>query len=179
MTIKLLDNKSSHAEVHVKNNSTVDTMEFTNESKIEFTSVKSAIPLESLPILVKNPVIVVDGNLKFDKTNFHGESTNPPLDIVGHSVARFDFIDDFKEPYRNGTKIQHLTYLGSIAIDGERKQEKQEIKIPGDISADVRKRGLDVPLHSIISSSSNIALIVAVGIGIVIMTWLIRRTNFH
>ena len=178
MTLKL-DNKTSRAEIHVTNNSSVDTVEFINESKIDFTKVKSAIPLESVPVLIKNPVIVVDGNLKFDKTNFHGESTNPPLDVSGHAVARFDFIDDFKQPYRNGTKIQHLSYLGSITIEGEEKQAKQEIKIPGDISADVRKRGLDVPLHSIIGSSSNIALVIATGIGTIVLTLLIRRTHFY
>ncbi len=178
ITLKL-DNKTSRAEMYVENNSYIDIMEFANKSKIEITGVKSAKPLEAVPVQIKSPIIVVDGKIKFDKTNFYGELTNHPLDVSGHAMARFDFIDDIKEPYRNGTKIQHLSYLGSIVIDGELKQAKQEFKIPGDISADVRKRGLDVPLHSIVSSSSNIALIIAISVGTILMTLLIRRMHFY
>jgi hypothetical protein len=128
---------------------------------------------------MKNPIISVDGDIRFDKTNFHGESTNPPLDVAGSAVVGFDFIDDFEELYRKGIRTQHLSYLGSISIDDEIKQSNRELKLPGDISADVRKRGLDVPLHSILGTSNNFALIMAVGIGTIILTWLIRRTDFH
>ena len=37
--------------------------------------------------------------------------------------------------------------------------------MPGSISSDSKKRGLDVPLNSILSSPSNIALVIAVSIG--------------
>jgi hypothetical protein len=177
LTLRLLEDKYSRIELFVENNSSVDTMEFANGSKIVFANVSSASPLESVPVLVKNPIFMVDGNLKFDKTNFHGESTNPPLDVSGHAMIRFDFTDDFKEPYRKGTRIQHLSYLGSITIDGERKQPIQDLKVPGDISSDIRKRGLDVPLHSILGSSSNISLILAVSVGTIVLTWLVRRSH--
>lgn len=179
LTLTLLDNKTSHAEFPFMNNSAIDVLEFANESRIIFTSVKAPIPLESVSFLMKNPIISVDGDIRFDKTNFHGESTNPPLNVAGSAVVGFDFIDDFEELYRKGIRTQHLSYLGSISIDDEIKQSNRELKLPGDISVDVRKRGLDVPLHSILGTSNNFALIVAVSIGTIIVTWLIRRTDFH
>jgi len=179
LTLTLLDNKTSHAEFPVMNNSSKDIIEFANESRIIFASVKAPIPLEYVSFLMKNPIISVDGDIRFDKTNFHGESTNPPLDVAGSAVAKFDFVDDFEELYRKGIRTQHLSYLGSISIDDEIKQSNRELKLPGDISADVRKRGLDVPLHSILGTSNNFALIMGVGIGTIILTWLIRRTDFH
>lgn len=115
----------------------------------------------------------------FEKTNFYGESIYSPLERSGNATARFDFIDDLNEDYRKGTRTQHISYLESFDSDGKRKQMKQEIKLPGDISADVRKRGLDVPLQSIISSSSNITLVVATIIGTALTFWLIRKTHFY
>jgi hypothetical protein len=179
LTLTLLDNKTSKAEFPIINNSSIDTIEFANESRIIFTSVKAPFPLESVSFLMKNPIISIDGGIRFDKTNFHGESTYPPVEASGSAVARFDFIDDFEESYRKGTRTQYLSYLGTISIDGERIQSNQELKLPGDISADVRKRGLDVPLHSILGTANNFVLIVAVGIGTIILTWLIRRSDFH
>jgi hypothetical protein len=130
-------------------------------------------------VVIKNPVLIMQGDLKFDKTNFYGESNYPSLEISGNATARFDFVDDFKEPYRKGTRTQYIGYLESIDIDGKRKQTMQELKLPGDISSDVRKRGLDVPLYSIIATSNNITLIVTTIIGIAVTTWLIRKMNFY
>jgi hypothetical protein len=130
-------------------------------------------------VVIKNPVIILEGDLKFEKANFYGESTYSPLERSGNVTVRFDFIDDFKESYRKGTKTQHISYLESFDSDGKRTQSKQEIKLPGDISADVRKRGLDVPLQSIILSSSNIALIVSTIVGTALIIWSIRKTHLY
>ncbi len=51
--------------------------------------------------------------------------------------------------------------------------------MPGSISSDSKKSGLDVPLNSILSSPSNIALVLAVSAGTVVLIWSIRRTKVY
>ena len=181
MNIKVPDNGNKYGQVKVliSNSSSNNTIVIDSESAILFNKIRVKSPLSSVPVLVKNPVIMLKGDLKFERTNFYGESNYLPLDISGNATVRFDFIDDFNEPYRKGTRIQHISYLESFDSDGKRKQTKQEIKLPGDISSDVKKRGLDVPMQSIIFSSSNISLIVTTIIGTALTTWLIRKTHIY
>jgi hypothetical protein len=174
MTLKLFD-KDSHAEIFTKNNSSIDTIEINDESKIVFYKVMSESPVKSVPVIVKNPLVVVDGNTKFEKSNFYYRMSYLPLNVSGHVEARFDFIDDLKESYGNGTKIQYLSYLGALSLDGKIKQASQLFKLPGGIPSDLKKRGLDVPLNSILGSPSNIALVVAISIGTMTLIWSMRR----
>lgn len=177
LTLHLHDYENSGAEIIVANNSSIDTFKLSNESKIVFKKIKSDMPSEFVDAIIKHPVVSVNGNLKFEKTNFYGESNYPPLDIIGNATAKFDFIDHIKDSYRNGIRIQYLGYLDSITTDGRMKQVKQELKLPGDISPDVKKRGLDVPLLNILGSSSNISLIAAITIGTTLITLYIRRVQ--
>jgi hypothetical protein len=181
MTLKIINNGNNNRQVEIlmSNGSSNNLIVLDTESTILFNKVMIEAPLESVPVVIKNPVLIMQGDLKFDKTNFYGESNYPSLEISGNATARFDFVDDFKEPYRKGTRTQYIGYLESIDIDGKRKQTMQELKLPGDISSDVRKRGLDVPLYSIIATSNNITLIVTTIIGIAVTTWLIRKMNFY
>lgn len=181
MTLRILNdgNKNNPVKILISNGSSNNTIVPDAESTILFNKVMVEAPLESIPVIIKNPVIILEGDLKFEKANFYGESTYSPLERSGNVTVRFDFIDDFKESYRKGTKTQHISYLESFDSDGKRTQSKQEIKLPGDISADVRKRGLDVPLQSIILSSSNIALIVSTIVGTALIIWSIRKTHLY
>ena len=99
--------------------------------------------------------------------------------ISGHAEARFDFIDDFKESNGTRTKIQYLGNLRSLTLDGKIKQANPIFKLPGDIPSDLKKRGLDVPLISILGSLSNIALVIAISIGTIILIWFIRRAQLY
>jgi hypothetical protein len=179
MTLTPFDNKNSHAEILTKNNSSIDTVELSNRSKVVFYKVKSASPLKSVPVIIKNPLIAVDGNLNFEKGNFYGDMRYVPLKVSGHAEARFDFIDDFKESNGTRTKTQYLSYLQSLTLDGKIKQANQVFKLPGDIPSDLKKRGLDVPLISILGSLSNIALVIAISIGTMILIWFIRRMQLN
>lgn len=182
MTVKLLDNKNTYAQIATRSNSSISTIQVNNESKIDFYNVRSKSPLlKSVPMLIKNPEIIANGNTSFDKTNFYGQEIDNyiPLDVSGRVKAKFDFIDDFKEPYRNGTKTQFLSYLGSLTVDSKRQPFKLEFDLPGDISSDVNKRGLGVPLSSILGSSTNIIVIFAVGIGTATVAWFIRRMKLY
>ena len=181
MIIKVPDNGNKYGQVKIlmSNGLSNGTIVIGPESTIIFNKVTAKSPITALPVLVKQPIIILEGELKFEKTNFYGELNYPPLEIFGNATASVDFIDDFNEPYRKGIRTQYIGYLESIDIDGKRKRMIEEIKLPGDISSDVRKRGLDVPIQSIISSSSNIALIVATIIGTAFTTWLIRKSRFY
>ena len=179
MTLTLLDNKNSHVEILAKNNSSIDTVELNDESKIVFYKVNSGSPLKSVPVIIKNPLIVVDGSLKFEKGNIYYGLSYFPLNLSGHAEARFDFIDDFKESNGTRTRIQYLGNLRSLTLDGKIKQVNPIFKLPGDIPSDLKKRGLDVPLISILGSLSNIALVIAISIGTIILIWFIRRVQLN
>jgi hypothetical protein len=181
MNIKIPDNgnKYSQVKILISNGSSTNTIVIDTESTVLFNKIRATSPLSSVPVLVKNPVIDLEGDLKFEKTNFYGESNYLPLEISGKTTISFDFINDLDEPYRKGTGTQHISYLESFDSDGKRKQTKQEIKLPGDISSDVRKRGLDVPLQSIEFSSNNIVLIIVTILGTALTTWLLRKTHFY
>lgn len=181
MTVKLLGNNNSYAEIVTKNNSSLNIIKVNNESKIDFYNMRFRTPLNSIPLLLKNPEITINGNITFEKNNFYGQPiTNyVPLNLSGQVKAKFDFIDDYKAPYRNGTKIQYLTSLQSITIDGKRNQDEGELKLPGDISPDIKKRGLDVPLRNILSSSSNIVLVTALTAITLAGIWLLRERHVY
>jgi hypothetical protein len=181
MKIKIPDNgdKYNQVKILISNGSSTNTIVIDTESTVLFNKIRPTSPLSSVPVLVKNPIIDLEGDLKFEKTDFYGESNYLPLEISGKTKASFDFINDLNEPYRKGARTQHISYLESFDSDGKRKQTKQEIKLPGDISYDVRKRGLDVPLQSISFSSNNIVLIIATILGTALTTWLLRKTHFY
>jgi hypothetical protein len=183
MTIKLLNDKNTYLEIMTNNsNSSINTIRVNNGSKIDFYKVRTESPiLEVVPVLLKSPEIIVNGNIRFDKTNFYGQEIDEytPLNVSGQVKAKFDLIDDFKEPFRNGTKIQYLSYLGLLSVDGKRNQFKQGFELPGDISSDIKKRGLDVPLISILSTSTNFIAITAIFVATITAIWLIRRMHVY
>ena len=179
MTVRLLDNKSSHAKIFTDNNTSMDSIEINGESKVVLNTVESKSPLQFVPIVVKNPLIVADGNTKFENGNFYGDMRYIPLSVSGHVEAKFDFIDDLEVARSSGTKTQYLSYLGSLTLDGKINQSSQLFKMPGSISADSKKRGLDVPLNSILSSPSNIALVIAISIGTAVLTLSISRIKVY
>jgi hypothetical protein len=183
MTIKLLNDNNTYLDIMTNNsNSSINTIRVNNGSKIDFYKVRTESPiLEVVPVLLKSPEIIVNGNVMFDKTNFYGQEIDDytPLNVSGQVKAKFDLIDDFKEPFRNGTKIQYLSYLGSLSVDGKRSQFKQGLELPGDISSDIKKRGLDVPLISILSTSTNFIAITAIFVATITAIWLIRRMHVY
>lgn len=176
MTIKLLD-KGSHAAIVTKQKSSLDSIKVDNESKIEFYKIRSGTTLpKSVPVLIKEPTIMLNGNASFKGTNFYGglPTRNPALDIAGQVKAQIDFVDHYKDAYGNGTRSQYITYLKSITIDGETKEDNV-IKVPGDIPSSAKERGLSIPLYNILSSSTNILILITSIMITLIVGWLLRR----
>jgi len=181
MTVNLLNDKNSLITV-VTNNSDYSNsiIRLNNESKIDFYNIESESPdSHVVPIVVRDPEITVKGNVLFDKTNFYGQEIDDyiPLNLSGLVKIKFDLIEDFKEPLRHGTKMQYLTYIDALSIEGKRNQANRQVEIPGDISLEIKKRGLDVPLYSILNSSSNYMVLAATVSAIIPVTFFLRRMH--
>jgi hypothetical protein len=95
--------------------------------------------------------------------------------VNGLVKVKFDFIDDFEEPYRNGIKINHLSYLDSVTIDGDINQFKSHIELPGEVSPELVKRGLGIPFFSIFFSFSNLVIITGIIVGSVTIIFFLRK----
>lgn len=181
MTVNLLNNKNSRIDI-ITNSSNLSNRSITldNESKIDFYKIESESPYSNLvPIVVRNPEITVNGSVFFEKTNFYGQEIDDyiPLNVSGIVKTKFSLTEDFKEPLRHGTKLQYLTYLDTISIDGKRNQVHQAVQIPGDISPEIKKRGLDVPLLSILSTTTNYIILAVLVCTTIALTLYIRRIH--
>ena len=164
MSIELGAN--SHLTITTNNSNLSNNMiHIGNESKIDLYSIspKSNIAKDIL-MLLKSPELNVNGNVLFDKTNFRGQEIDDyvPLNLYGKVMVKFDFVDDYKDKFRDGTKIDYLSYIDSLNIDGIRNQTRQQLELPGHISADLERRGMGVPLSSVLGSPVNFAIIIVI-----------------
>jgi len=168
MTVNISPAKHSYTEIVIQNHSNNYTLIVNNDSKIEFYGVRAESPLKFVPVLMKNPELEVNGNASIKKSVFQGYiatrgdlESGAPLDLQGKLRAKFDFIDHYIEPYRNGTRISYITYLQSITMEGNIDQYKEPLRLPGDISAEAKEEGKGIPLEKVLNSSSNILILIA------------------
>ena len=142
-----------------------------NNSKAEFYEMRTNT---TFPLLLKEPKLSVDGNVYIDKAYLAGHLTvrgklNPgaPIDLQGRLTTNFAFVDNFYQPYHNATKIQYITYLQSLTMDGKLAQDKKDLKLPGDIYFKSKEK---VPLVKIISSPINIIFMSALIIMVILLS---------
>jgi len=181
MTLNPLDSKNNQIAIATINGTQINTIKANNESKIIFYNIRSDLPfLNSVPVFIKDPEIQLNGNVSFDGT-FYGdpEMSRTPLYISGNLKAKFDSVDHFNERSPNGIRNQDITYLKSVAIDGETKADGEGFKLPGDISYRAKKEGLVIPLIDILSSSANIILLISLTTITIVASLLIRRIRVY
>jgi hypothetical protein len=181
MTLNPLDSKNNQIAIATIKGTQINTIKANNESKIIFYNITSDLPfLNSVPVFIKDPEIQLNGNVSFDGT-FYGnpEMARRPLYISGNLKAKFDSVDHFNERSLDGIRNQDITYLKSVAVDGETKQDGEGLKLPGDISYRAKKEGLVIPLIDILSSSANIILLISLTTITIIASWLIRRIRVY
>lgn len=181
MTVKLHGDDNSRFTIITNNSDLFNTIQIGNESKIQLYGILAKYPgLKNIPVLLKNPELLVNGNVLFDRTNFYGQEIDDyiPLNASGYIQIKFDLIDDFQSQSRQGTKIDYLSYIGSLGIDGKRNQIKQQIDLPGQISLDIEKRGLGVPISSILGSLVNFIIIIAITLASIIVV-LLHENYLH
>ena len=115
----------------------------------------------------------VDGNVYIDNAYLAGLLTvrgklhlGAPVDLQGRLTTNFAFVDNFYQPYHNATKIQYITYLHSLTMDGKLGQDKKDLKLPGDIYFKSKEK---VPLVKIFSSPINIIFMSALIIMVILL----------
>ena len=162
-SIKFAPKGSGSMEIVNQNGSITKSVSLYNDSKIEFYGLKAKTPLNSFPILVKEPQLKVNGHVYIKKAYLHGYLTAPgklgdgsPIDLQGQLSASFAFVDDFEQPYHNVTKTQYITYLQSLDMDGRLDQDNEDLKLPGDIY--FKSKG-KLDLITILASPINIVVL--------------------
>jgi hypothetical protein len=183
MTIRLSPKELGNMEIVTQNGSSIRSIKVSNDSTIELYSINSASPSKSVPVVLKRPEMKVDGHISIKRTYFDGFinargglSTGVPLDLQGHLETRFDLVDNFEQPYRNATRSTYVTYLQSLAMDGSFKEDKEQVKLPGDIYFKAKETGQNIPLKKILNSPSNIiTLIILISITVTVSTFIWRK----
>jgi hypothetical protein len=158
--------------------------------------------ITSVPVLVKSPLIQVNGNASFKtiyprnininqaKTVSSGSpaeveerlneakpfASGGSVEVVnGKLIAKFDHVDHYndKEPYRNGTRTQYVSYLKWISSDEtvNPSQGKLQIKLPADTSILAKRRGIEVPWQEAIVSTNSIIVLVSISLVSIIGMW--------
>ena len=161
-------------EIVNQNGSVTKSVSLYNNSKIEFYGLKAKTPLNSFPVLVKEPQLKVNGHVYIKKAYLDGYLTAPgkldvgsPVDLQGQLAASFAFVDNFDEPYHNVTKTRYITYLHSLTMDGKLNQDKEDLKLPGDIYFKSKEK---VPLIKILGSPINIIVLSVLIIMVIVVS---------
>jgi hypothetical protein len=174
MTVNLSSDRYSSAEIVTLNNSHIKTIKVDNASLINLYGIKQD-SLKSIPVILKTPEIKVSGHIGFNESNFDPYLARGiiPLNQEGNLSAKFDYVDNYKVIYGNGTtKMSYITYFQSITNNSSVDKE-QPLKLPGDISPLAKKQGVHISLKEAIFSTSNIILLISVSALTVIVSWLI------
>jgi len=135
--------------------------------------------------VMENPTDEVTSALTFKKNS--PDST--PMGIqkgIGTITMRIDHVDNYNEDYVNWTRTKFMTYLkNEIQITDKNNklipQVKQQSliaklmsKMPGDISAYAKEKGIEVPWRDVLSSKPSVIIaLVLLGISVIVFasTW--------
>jgi hypothetical protein len=183
MTIILLPDKprTNYLEMVTQNDSGIKSLIVNGESKVDFYNVRAGDSSISLPILLKNPEIKVNGNTSIKHANLHGYLTQrgdpnkgTPLDVQGELNAKFDYVDDYNQPFRNGTRTDFVTFLQGIAMNGTIDEHSAALKLPAHI-LDASGKELDMTLIKAIGSPMSITILLVISMITIILGKLIWR----
>jgi hypothetical protein len=187
MTVRLYPEKSTFMEIASDSNSFISPIKVNGGSKIDFYNISAGSPLKSMTLLLKNPEMIINGQTNIKNANFDGYlnlrgglEKGSTLNFQGKLQTKFDFVDHYNEPYREGTSTSYITYLQSVMMNGsEEKKQEGILKIPGDISADAKMKGEDIPLEKILKSPINLITLAVLVAVTVIGTLLTRRYKYR
>jgi hypothetical protein len=166
MTLVLHPRTQIQMLIVAKNDSIIESVKSGDNLKIDFYGLR-APPLKSIPALLKNPGISVDGNTSIKNAYLDGYlrtsgelSRGAPLNFEGMLKASFGFNDNYYETHGGVAITKYITYLQSMSMVGNKYQGQTQLKIPGDIPFDAD--GQDLQLVQILTSwNSMFALIIA------------------
>jgi hypothetical protein len=183
MSVNLASKGSGIMEIVNQNGSIIKSVSLYNNSKIEFYGLKAKTPLNSFPVLVKEPQLKVNGHVYIKKAYLHGHLTGPgklddgtPLDLQGQLAASFASVENFDQPYHNVTKTQYITYLQSLAMDGKLNQDEEDLKLPGDIYFKSTEK---LPLITILGSPINIVILSVLIIMVIVVSKFLSKKKLQ
>jgi len=184
MTIHPYPQRHSYIEIVTENGTSTNSIKVNGESKIVFHKIRANSPLKYVPVLLKNPEIKIDGGTNFSNrlqsgylTNRGTLNTGNPLEIEGQLNAKFGFIDNYNQFYKNGTLINYITYLQSITINSTDGQYVPS-KLPADFGSILQDQELLMALQNAITSPSNIIfLLILIIITVIAIRIFQRREN--
>jgi hypothetical protein len=172
MTLKLSDR--AYAEFIISENNNTRPVRVAN-GIIHLHEVRSnSSHITSIPILMKSPEIGTNGTSNFK------EYKNNNIDINGKITAKFNHIDHYYEPYRNGSRTQFITYIEDMQL--ERKTDLDDknldLRIPGDISESAKAKGIEVPWQEAMLSNNSIISMISIPVIIAIgLRYVCRKEN--
>lgn len=186
VTIQLAEESNSQIEIFRQNNGVVNTIRGSNGSTINLYNVKAQSPIGFIPVLLKEPQLTVEGRTIIKEPYFYGYfndlgqlSTGSPIDFEGKLNMKFHFVDDYNEPFYSATSTQFISYLQSVTMTESTAKPDSLLKIPGDISADAKMKGEDIPLEKILKSPINLITLAVLVAVTVTGTVLIRRYDYR
>jgi hypothetical protein len=162
MTIIPYPQRHSYIEIVTENGTSTNSIKVNGESKIEFHKIRAKSPLKYIPVLLKNPEIKINGDTNFSNglqsgylTNRGSLNTGNPLNIDGQLNAKFGFIDNYNQFYKNGTLINYITYLQSMTTNTT-VGYSTPLKLPADLSSLLQDQEIIMALENAITSYGNI-----------------------
>lgn len=148
------------AEVSLKNESKVNTYNFTDNFEIDIVQND----IHSLNFLIKEPEIRFIGNATIDSPDFtnYSLSGNRFFKVHGTLSTTFDHVDDYRARNDNSVESRYVSYLKGLNITGETYPGDEKVRVMGDISYRARNHDVGIPLQQIFMSTQNIILLFSV-----------------
>ncbi len=185
MTVRLAPKELSSMEIVTQNQTSKMSIKVASDSKINFNNIELVSPWKSLPVLLRSPEIKVDGHVTIKDAYLNGFlnirsalGTGDPLDLRGQLETKLDLVDNFDQPYRNTTSTKYVTYLQMLAMDGTSQEDKDQPRLPGDIYYKAKQRGEDLHLKKILTSPSNIIMVISLTAATIIVSNVIWRRKY-
>ena len=183
MTLTLYPQRHSYIEIVTENGTSTNSIKVNGESKIEFDKIRAKTPLKYVPVLLKNPEIKIDGGTNISNglkngylTNRGTLNTGSPLKTEGQLDAKFGFVDNYNQFFKNGTLINYITYLQSITINST-DGPYMPSKLPADFGSILQDRELITALQNAITSPSNIVFLLMLIIVTMIAIKIFKKTK--
>jgi hypothetical protein len=182
LALKLSPNGLGNMEIVTQNESSVKSISFSNDSRVEMYNVKAPPGWKLLPLLLKEPKMSVDGSIRIKHAYLSGFinergrlDLGPPVDFRGNLETKLELIDNFNQPYGNTTSSTSVTYLQSLLVNGTFSQDNDDPKLPGDIYFAAKQRGQEIPLEKILTSPSNIITVIS----LITVTVIVSKAIWH
>ena len=183
MTLTMYPQRHSYIEIVTENGTSTNSIKVNGESKIEFDKIRAKSPLKYVPVLLKNPEIKIDGGTNISNglkngylTNRGTLNTGSPLKTEGQLDAKFGFVDNYNQFFKNGTLINYITYLQSITINSTDGPYVPS-KLPADFGSILQDRELTMALQNAITSPSNIVFLLMLIIVTMIAIKIFQKTK--